>query len=141
VTIADDLLLEDALASVAHLGHGGDGPWENRSHLALQWYREGRINYPVTAAWVNATYSVQLLQHDTHPGIDHLLVRRHDEGIDLPWSDLQKIKDRLGPAGQLRWAIEVYPARLALVDNHNLRHIWVMPEGWLPPVDLRGVRT
>lgn len=133
--------LEQALAAVTHLGHGADGPWENRTHRIRAAHDAGRIHYPVAAGWVNATYSVQLLDHDEHPDIDHLLVRRHDEGIDIPWSDLQRIKDRHAPDGQLRWAIEVFPPSLAVVDNHNLRHIWVMPAGWTPPVDLREVRT
>jgi hypothetical protein len=139
--VISEAMLDYALATVAHLGSGGQGPWENRSHVALEARRAGRISYPVVAAWVNATYSVQLLEHATHPGIDHLLVRRHDDGTDIPWADLQTIKDRHAVDGQFRWAIEVFPPRLALVDNHNLRHVWVMPVGWRPPVDLREVRT
>lgn len=134
-------LLERAIASVSHLGHGGDGPWENRTGVALASRAAGVIGYPVVAAWVNATYSVQLLEHDTHPGVDHLLVRRHDEGAGFPWSDLQQIKDRLAPDGQLRWAHEAFPPRTAVVDNANLRHVWVMAKDWTPPVDLRDVKT
>lgn len=133
--------LDDALVAVAHLGHGAEGPWENRSHTIAAARAAGTISYPVVAAWVNATYSVQLLQHPTHPGVDHLLVRRHDEGTEIGWADLQKIKDRLAPDGQVRWAVETFPPRLAVVDNHNLRHVWVMPTGWTAPVDLREVRT
>lgn len=135
--LADPVNLARALASVAHLGEGSRGPWENRSHVLLS----RRPSYPVTAAWVNATYSVQLLQHPTHPGIDHLLVRRHDSGTDIGWSDLQRIKDRLAPGGQGRWALEAFPPLAAVIDNENLRHVWVMPAGWAPPVDLRDVRT
>lgn len=133
--------LADALARVAHLGCGGAGPWENRTHIIQAAHDTGRIHYPVVLAWVNADHSVQLLRHDTHPGIDHLLVRRHDEGTDIGWSVLQQIKDRLAPDGQQRWAIEAFPPRDAIVDNHNLRHLWVMPLGWTAPVDLREVRT
>jgi hypothetical protein len=134
-------LLEQALASVAHLGHGSAGPWENRTQTAIEAHAAGRISYPVVAAWVNATYSVQMLRHDTHPGIDHLLLRRHDEGIDFPWRDLQAIKDRFAEDGQSRWAVETFPPKLAVVDNHNLRHLWVLPLGVPAPVDLRAVRT
>lgn len=139
LTPRDDLAL--GLAAVAHLGRGADGPWENRSHAMLAARETGRISYPVEQAWLNATYSVQLLRHPAHPGIDHLLVHRHDEGVDIFWRDLQTIKDRLLPDGQTRWAIEAFPPRLAIVDNHNLRHVWVMPAGWTAPVDLREVRT
>jgi hypothetical protein len=119
------------------LGTGGSGPWENR-HTAV---RELHPNPAAVGGWLNATYSVQLYRHPTHPGADHLLVRRHDEGTEIPWADLQAIKDRLATDGQLRWAVEVFPHRQALVDNCNLRHVWVMPKGWTPPVDLREVRT
>ena len=119
------------------LGVGGAGPWENRGHLIL----ERHPNPAAKGGWLNDTYSVQLFCHDTHPGIDHLCVRRHDEGTEIPWADLQAIKDRLAPDGQLRWAVEVFPPRLALIDNCNLRHVWVMPKGWTPPVDLHEVRT
>lgn len=119
------------------LGRGADGPWENRSQLV-------RAQHPNPAAiggWLNADYSIQLFQHPTHPGIDHLCVKRHDGGTDIPWPHMQAIKDRLLPDGQLRWAVEAFPPRLAVVDNCNLRHLWVMPAGWLPPVDLREVRV
>lgn len=129
------------LQSVEHLGRGGDGPWENRTSTAIEMRDEGVISYPVVAAWLNAEYSVQLLRHETHPGIDHLLIRRHDEGTDFPWPVLQAIKDRLAPDGQLRWAHEAFPPRLAVVDNRNLRHLFVMPIGWEQPIDLNDVRT
>jgi hypothetical protein len=50
-------------------------------------------------------------------------------------------KNRLAPDGPVRWAVEVFPPIGSLIDNYNLRHIWVMPVGWLPPVDLREVRV
>lgn len=137
-----DAKTQAAIAALAHLGAGGAGPWENRQHRLLQF----EPSYPAVDAWVNATYSVQMLQHElqhgpAYSGIDHLLVRRHDQGRQMPWRDLQAIKDRLAPGGQGRWAIECFPPRSALVDNANLRHIWVMPVTWSPPVDLRDVRT
>lgn len=119
------------------LGIGGAGPWENRSQLVDAVHP----NPAAVGAWLNRTYAVQLYRHDTHPGVDHLLVSRHDGEADMPWPELQAIKDRLAPDGQLRWAIEAFPPRLAVVDNCNLRHLWVMPTGWVPPVDLREVRT
>jgi hypothetical protein len=115
------------------LGAGAAGPWENRSQLIVAEHP----NPAAVGGWLNATYSVQLFQHPTRPGIDHLCVRRHDEGTEIPWTDLQAIKDRLLFDGQLRWALEVFPPRLAVVDNCNLRHLWVMPRGYEPPVNLQ----
>ena len=128
-----------ALLGDSRLGTGSKGPWENRRQVMRDALAAGLIHYPVVDGWLNATYSVQLLEHDTHPGIAHLIVRRHDEGIEFSWSDLQQIKDRF--AGQGRWAIEMFPTRDALVDNANLRHLWVMPAGWSLSIDLREVCT
>jgi hypothetical protein len=119
------------------LGVGAEGPWENRHALI----RARHPNPAAVGGWLNETYSVQLFQHPTHPGIDHLCVRRHDEGTEISWPDLQRIKDRLAPDGRDRWAVEVFPPALAVVDNYNLRHIWVMPVEWTPPVDLREVQV
>lgn len=122
---------------VSVLGKGPNGPWENRK-LQIE------ILHPNPAAvdgWLNDTYSVQLFNHPTHPGVDHLLIRRHDDGIDIPWWHLQGIKDRLAPDGNKRWAIEVFPPAAGVVDNCNVRHIWVMPLEYSPPVDLHDVRV
>jgi hypothetical protein len=119
------------------LGCGGDGPWENRTALVLP-------RHPNPAArgmWLNQTYAVQLFNHPGYPGVDHLCVQRHDEGTDFRWPHLQAIKDRLLPDGQFRWAIECFPPKVAVMDNCPLRHLWVMPRGWVAPVDLREVRV
>lgn len=114
------------------LGVGSDGPWETRHEtIATQ-----HPNPACTGGWLNETYSVQLFQHPNKPGIDHLCVKRHDAGTEIPWTDLQRIKDRIATDGRERWAIEVFPPALDVIDNYNLRHLWVMPVGWLPPVDL-----
>lgn len=122
-------------ALMARLGEGADGPWESRHALI----RERHGNPACVGGWLNQTYSVQLFQHPNKPGIDHLCVRRHDEGTDIPWTDLQRIKDRL--IDRERYAIEVFPPAERLIDNYNLRHLWVMPLGWTPPVDLSEVRV
>jgi hypothetical protein len=119
------------------LGVGAEGPWENREGLM----RERQPNPACVNGWLNDTYSVQLFQHPNKPGIDHLCVRRHDEGTEIPWPHMQQIKDRLATDGATRWGIEAFPPGFAVIDNCNLRHIWVMPVGWQPPVDLREVRV
>lgn len=127
--MADDVL--------SGLGAGAHGPWENRSALICAQHP----NPAAVGGWLNATYSVTLFQHPNKPGIDHLCVKRHDEGTDIPWPHLQAIKDRFLADGQFRWALEVFPPTLRVVDNCNLRHIWVMPKGWTAPVDLHEVRV
>lgn len=119
------------------LGTGAEGPWENREAMVLAIHP----NPAAAGGWLNGTYAVQLFRHPTHPGVDHLCVLRQDQGTEIPWTDMQRIKDRLLSDGSDRWGIEVFPPTLAIVDNCNLRHIWVMPLDWRPPVDLREVRV
>lgn len=32
-----------------------------------------------------------------------------------------------------RWALELYPPAEDLVDDAHIYHLWLLPEGWLPP--------
>ena len=32
-----------------------------------------------------------------------------------------------------RWALELYPPAEELVDDANVYHLWLLPEGWRPP--------
>lgn len=116
----------------------GLGPWENRTHMVAAGLHP---NPAARGVWLDQTYSVQLFHHPEYPGVDHLCIARHDDGTEFPWRHLQQIKDRLLPDGQFRWALEMFPPTLAVIDNCNLRHLWVMPSAFTPPVDLREVRT
>lgn len=122
---------------MTRLGKGGDGPWENRTHL----YERGNFDPEdkpflsrCVAGHLNAEHSVQRAQHPEHPGVDHLIVRRHDGAHIHPgWRALQEIKDRLAPDGTERFGLEIFPPRRLVIDNHPLYHVWVMPLGWEPP--------
>lgn len=119
----------------AALGVDGEGPWEDRSDVVA-------IQHPNPAAaggYLNAHYSVQLFQYLDHPGVDHLIVRRHDGAHVHPgWAVLQRIKDQLAPKGESRFAFEVYPPAALVVDNELLYHLWVMPLGWQPGIGLHS---
>lgn len=65
--------------------------------------------------------------------------RRTDGEARHDWYDLQRIKDELvGPEAR---AVEVYPPASELVDDCNLYHLWVWPEGQPCPFDLATVTT
>lgn len=32
-----------------------------------------------------------------------------------------------------RWAVELYPPHSELVNDAHVYHLWLLPEGWLPP--------
>lgn len=59
----------------------------------------------------------------------------------ISWDNLQDLKRRLGFAD--KYAIEVYPREVDLVNVANLRHLWILPEplevGWFK--DSRGETT
>lgn len=120
------------------------GPWEWRNHLTdprTRAYQEKpiRADYPtrmkLKRVCLNLVYSVQFFERDSAWGvIDHLLIRRHDGGNDLPWAHAQRIKDEL--CGPERVAVEVFPPTSQLVDDANCRHLWVLPEGFQLPFGL-----
>lgn len=63
------------------------------------------------------------------PGIGavrHLRVRRYDDRDGITWDELQAVKnERLGPDAR---AIEIYPPESELVNEANIRHLWVIPD-------------
>lgn len=61
----------------------------------------------------------------------HIKVRRRDEKSNVPWWALQLIKNEV--AGEDAIAIEVYPPHGEVIDELNMRHLWVVPEGVTVP--------
>ncbi len=60
----------------------------------------------------------------------HLKVQRTDGRDGITWDQLQQIKDeRLGPEVA---AVEFFPPAAHVVDELNMRHLWEVPEDWLP---------
>lgn len=112
-------------------------PWEDwtdrtRNSFAFQ---QAKTLKNLERFWKNGLYTVQQFTKDSDWGpVIHLLVRRNDEGAVHSWADLQRIKDEL--VGPSRTAIEVYPARIELVDQANIYHLWVLPEGMRLPFGL-----
>lgn len=119
------------------------GPWEWRPQVTDPRNRQRRageargIHPPegLTRACLNHVYSVMFFEKPSAWGlIDHLMIRRHDEGTYVPWADKQRIKDEL--LGPDRVAVEVYPVRADLVDDANIYHLWVLPAGFELPFGL-----
>lgn len=65
----------------------------------------------------------------------HLTIRRHDgAAVRCGWDVLQRIKDDVVGLGVT--CVEVFPAREDLVDEMNIRHLWVVAHedlrfGWV----------
>lgn len=124
-----------AAASTARTATSRDwGPWECRTFSRAE--LEGTIAEFMSCAYVNAVYSVQQYECDV-PAVGvvlHLAIRRHDSAMTRSWSDLQRIKNEL--AGKERVAFEVFPKTTDLVDEANMQHLWVMPDGYDLPFGL-----
>lgn len=82
--------------------------------------------------WKNNMYIVQ--EFLKPGGITLLMVRRNDAAPMRSWSDMQRIKNEL--MGTDRVAVEVYPREEDVVDQANMYHLWVFPEGFALPFGL-----
>lgn len=86
---------------------------------------------PVVAVWRSRHYLVQQFPCD-NPGVRcRLTVARTKVTGDrfsdnIPWEDLQRIKDECGFAECD--AVEVFPASADVVNVANLRHLWILEE-------------
>lgn len=112
------------------------GPWERRDLSAAMMAQLG-TSLGAREGYVNTVLSVQLTREPSAWGeIVHLWIRRHDESIAVSWSEKQRIKDEL--VGKERVAVEVFPAESRLVDQANMYHLWVMPDGFALPFGLHS---
>lgn len=77
------------------------------------------------------TYTTQLCHSLRSLGsIPHLKVRRQDGRDGISWDALQRIKnDVVGPD---EVAIEIFPPADQVVNDANIRHLWIVPPGFLP---------
>lgn len=85
---------------------------------------------PFTRAVKNNHYVVMFM-HSTPSrfgDVQRILIRDNLERPIHNWQDFQRIKDEL--FGKESVAIEFYPKRSELIDDANIYHLWVLPEGY-----------
>lgn len=100
-------------------------------HTGTGWF--GELN----KVWTDGEYVVMSRTIPTDWGeVEHACIR-NASSTDIPWREKQRIKDEL--FGVERSALEVFPAKTQLVDEANMYHIWIMPEGFIIPFSLREV--
>lgn len=113
------------LAAADRARKSGDwGEWEK---LTFPRYSVNQVEgwaAEITTAYRNRVFSV--LWRDVPGNIVHLAVTSLSE-IRPSWPEMQRIKDEL--AGEGATAVEVYPPRAEIVDQANMYHIWVLPNG------------
>lgn len=80
-------------------------------------------------------YCVMIRPVETEWGtVEHACIR-NTPCTDIPWAEKQRIKNEI--FGKERIAVEVFPEESKLVDEANLYHIWVLPEGFKMPFGLK----
>lgn len=113
------------------------GVWEKRNETLAHHPLNKLCSDYIHDAYVNLVMSVQVSTHLTGWGvIVHLWVRRHDQK-PLIWRDMQRVKNEL--VGEHRVGIEVYPPSTDVIDQANVYHLWVLPEGFQLPVSLTSI--
>lgn len=58
--------------------------------------------------------------------INRTSINGADWSADIPWEDLQRLKNEAGYA--TRDAVEVFPSNQDVVNVANMRHLWIMDE-------------
>ncbi len=78
------------------------------------------------------TYAAQVVVTYTSIGpVSHLKVRRHDGKTNrLTWDELMVIKNEM--LGEDVLAVEIFPRDCDVVNEANVRHLWELPDGFLP---------
>jgi hypothetical protein len=120
------------------LSRQGLGEWEMRvcdeEHMVRYKRHEQHFRYE---SYLNNRYSVQISDEATDWGlVIHLWIQRHDGDMVRSWADMQRIKNEL--VGPERVAVEVFPPVSELVDQANIAHLWVLPEGFALPFSLKA---
>jgi hypothetical protein len=87
----------------------------------------------MTRAFRNTRYVVMI--YDNSPTSKgeaiRVMVQKHDDSPILNhWSELQRIKDEI--FGEEITAIEYYPAKSQLINDHNIYWFWIFSEGVVP---------
>lgn len=73
-------------------------------------------------------HTAQLLDEGHY---QHLKIQRRDGGeVVAHWDLLQAIKNEM--AGPEAFAVEFFPPESRLVDEVNIRHLWIIPREWVP---------
>jgi hypothetical protein len=86
------------------------------------WLRPGRTASTSSSTSASARVAASLLYGGLTMGYD---ADKYEVQDGIPWDDLQEIKNEV--AGRDERAIEIYPAADELVNEANIRHLWVVP--------------
>lgn len=103
-------------------------PWERQT------FPKGSVGSgwcaQIGEAYTNGLYVALVRYLDgAAAGRVHLAIRTASN-LEPPWRDLQRIKNEL--FGPERFAVQVCPPESRLIDQADMYHLWIMPEGHAP---------
>lgn len=102
-----------------------------------------RVNGVVVQIWKHVTPGCNgtpwqgtlrvAVKHTSGKTVEKAMDRKYSKPIT--WDDMQAIKDHYWPN---RIAVEVYPPRDKIVNDADMRWMWVLPKGAILPFNLQG---
>lgn len=118
------------------LAKGPPGDLERVTDVDFPQAHAGGLPKEITEGWKDNHFAVWVSYEPSAWGtVTHLWVRRHTSEARRPsWKEAQRIKDTV--VGWGRTAVEVFPRRTDVVDQANMYHLWVLPEGVILPFGL-----
>ena len=124
---------------VAKLMAGGYDKWIDITHddhvKDVMSRYEGMAPFQI---WRNGCFIVQAYRHPNSWEAIRVMIRWIDARPDHDWALFQRIKnDLFGPE---RVALEVYPAESDKQDVANMYWLWVLPEGFDCPIEIKRKR-
>lgn len=87
----------------------------------------------MTRAFKNTRYVVMVYDNSlvtTGTAIRVMVQKHNDTPILNHWYEMQKIKNEI--FGEETIAVEYYPAKSQLIDDHNIYWFWIFPDNVLP---------
>jgi hypothetical protein len=87
----------------------------------------------MTRAYRNNRYTVMIFDdHPTTHGVAiRVMIQKHDDTpITFHWREMMKIKNDV--FGEEVIAVEFYPKKSELIDDHNIYWMWIFPENTFP---------
>jgi hypothetical protein len=85
--------------------------------------------------YTNGMFVVQVYDAPNAWGAERVMIRWNDARPDHDWSLFQRIKNDL--FGEHRVALEVYPSEEHKQDVANMYWLWVLPEGFDCPIEVK----
>jgi hypothetical protein len=109
------------------------GRWSLKSQCARKATIDGWCS-EIREAWANDLYAVLVRPVETRWGkVWHLAIRTASN-LEPPWRDKQRIKNEI--FGQDISAVEIMPPSNEVIDQADMYHIWVLPEGFELPFSI-----